>query len=543
MRPIHLAAAAAVVVMVLFLAAQPAESVYQVRKISGVMPDTASVSDSAPILISPDGKYVVFSADRESDEVYDLYAVPIRGGVPVKLSQPGYPGRQLMFYKISPDSQRVVFQTDQITRGMYEIYSVPITGGTPVRLNITLPAGGRVAVNAFKFSSDSTRVVYLADQPARLGQYYLYSVPAAGGASIQLNQDLGNLGDGGDVDPLFDITPDSQYVVFMADQGSVGSADNIKELFYTPLTTQSVNQLSGELPAGTSVTSFIIMPDSSGVVFRSVASDYTNNLHRSNFYSTSGPGVTQLTNCISGGDIGIVRVTNNSTVVVFQGDCFIYEKKDVIRVPVDGSSSPVRLSHSDGNADASVFHLSDNNAAVVFNERADDIYNLFGNVVSGTPIVPVQYDQPGTSTTGVLNFAITPNSLGVVFMNNSRMASKMELFSRDILTQENPIVLNGVLPEGGEVIDFKITPNSLGVVYSADMITDNIAELFLVSIFGGTSVRLNAPFVNVNGDIYKYYFSPSGKQVVYLADAEVDGKRELYMVEDVRLTYLPVTLK
>ena len=47
------------------------------RKISGVMP---AFGDAEYSEISPDGQYVVYIADRESDDVYELYSVPLVGG-------------------------------------------------------------------------------------------------------------------------------------------------------------------------------------------------------------------------------------------------------------------------------------------------------------------------------------------------------------------------------------------------------------------------------------------------------------------------------
>ena len=57
-------------------------------------------------LISPDGATVVYAANQDSVDVTELYAVPIAGGVPVKLSGavpcrarpdgPPRPGRRLL---------------------------------------------------------------------------------------------------------------------------------------------------------------------------------------------------------------------------------------------------------------------------------------------------------------------------------------------------------------------------------------------------------------------------------------------------------------
>ena len=66
------------------------------------------------------------------------------------------------FFKISPDSSRVVYRADQQTNDVIELYSVPLVGGSETKLNGALVSGGEVF--DFQISPDSSRVVYKADQ-------------------------------------------------------------------------------------------------------------------------------------------------------------------------------------------------------------------------------------------------------------------------------------------------------------------------------------------------------------------------------------------
>ena len=65
---------------------------------------------------------------------------------------------------ISPDAARVVYVADQQTDDVVEVFSVPIGGGTATRLNGPLTAGGDVLGNSPAISPDSDRVAYIADQ-------------------------------------------------------------------------------------------------------------------------------------------------------------------------------------------------------------------------------------------------------------------------------------------------------------------------------------------------------------------------------------------
>ncbi len=53
------------------------------RALTGVLPAYTTIRTAA---ISPNSQHVVFIADIEVDDRYELYSVPITGSVPVKLN-------------------------------------------------------------------------------------------------------------------------------------------------------------------------------------------------------------------------------------------------------------------------------------------------------------------------------------------------------------------------------------------------------------------------------------------------------------------------
>jgi hypothetical protein len=67
-----------------FTPAAPAQAVPTGwRALTGVLPAYTTIDDVA---ISPNSQYVVFTADIDVDDQYDLYSVPITGSIPVKLN-------------------------------------------------------------------------------------------------------------------------------------------------------------------------------------------------------------------------------------------------------------------------------------------------------------------------------------------------------------------------------------------------------------------------------------------------------------------------
>jgi Tol biopolymer transport system component len=175
--------------------------------------------------VSPDSSRVVYLADQDTDNVDELYSVPLTGGSPVKLNGPLVSGGAVMGgFQVSPDSSRVVYLADQDTDWVCELYSVPLAGGSPVKLNSPLVSGGDVF--GCQVSPDSSRVVYRADQDTDEVDE-LYSVPLAGGSPVKLNGPLVSGGDVGALGTSFQISSNNRGVVYLADQDT----DEVDELY------------------------------------------------------------------------------------------------------------------------------------------------------------------------------------------------------------------------------------------------------------------------------------------------------------------------
>lgn len=221
-------------------------------------------------LFSPDSTLVVYRADKETDEVIELFSVPVGGGTSTKLNDTLADGGDVAInapftvddrvFHVSPDSGRVVYLADQDTEDVLELFSVPIDGGGSTKLNGTLVEGGEVDFQRKRISPDGTRVVYRADQNAfRVPE--LFSVPIAGGTATQLNEALAF---GGAV-TYFVFTPDSSRVVYRANQDTAG----VLELYSAPTTGGPSTKHSGPITAlGDEVSHALITPDGQYSVYR-----------------------------------------------------------------------------------------------------------------------------------------------------------------------------------------------------------------------------------------------------------------------------------
>jgi Tol biopolymer transport system component len=247
--------------------------------------------------ISPDGSRVLYWADQDIDQVTELYSVPIDGGTPVKLNTPLVAGRAVIpavQSHVSPDGSRVVYMADQDTNDVFELYSVPIAGGAVTKLNGPLVSGGQVNF-LFTFSPDSSRVVYIADQETN-DVRELYSVPLAGGLATKLNRPLVA---GGDVSSLR-ISRDSRRVYYSADQ----DIDGVTELYSVPLAgpAEAGGKLNSPLIVGRSIQSFALSPEGSRIVY--TADQDTDNTFELYSMPAAGGAVTKVnTPVIPGGGV------------------------------------------------------------------------------------------------------------------------------------------------------------------------------------------------------------------------------------------------
>ena len=138
--------------------------------------------------ISSDSRRVVYLADPEGDGVLDLYSAPLAGGRAARLTEPQHAAGSVLgasigapppAFRITADGSRVVYIADLETAEQFELYAVPIAGGTIQKLN---PKSGFEVLD-FQLSPDGRIVVFRATQAGAPG---LYSVPVGGGVPVRI---------------------------------------------------------------------------------------------------------------------------------------------------------------------------------------------------------------------------------------------------------------------------------------------------------------------------------------------------------------------
>ena len=347
--------------------------------------------------VSPDSQWAVFLADHESDEVWELFAVAIDGSSgPVKLSSTPVTGGDVIsdFY-ITSDSARVVYTADQDTDEVFEVYSVPIDGSSsPTKLNGSLTAGGDVWLGIP--TPDGRSVIYRADQNTD-ELWELFAVPADG--SSVATKISGTPAGGGDVLTTWVVSPDGARVVYLGDQDTIG----VWEVYSTALLGgSSPVKLSGTMTTGGDAWANIeITPDSSRVVYwADQTTDQVFELYSAPIDGSSG--ATKLNGALAaGGSVDwTFLISGDSSRVVYLADQNTDEVFELYSVPVGGGAS-VRLhdpSPAAADVQASSFRLLDDSSQVIYiaDQDTDEVFELYSSNIAGGSAVRLSGTMPAT---------------------------------------------------------------------------------------------------------------------------------------------------
>ncbi len=260
--------------------------------------------DVEDFVISPNSTFVMYKADQNVNDVNQLFRVPLAGGPVTTIASSGGVGE----IAIASTSDHVVYVVGS-GYSRTNLFSV-VAGGQPVRLNAIL--GGGPTVREFQLSPDGQHVIFLAD-PEPNDVIELYSVPVGGGTVTKLNPPLGN----GHVGDLLQVSPDSTWVVYQV----VDNDTDEWQLYRVPLAGGTAVPV-GE-PLNSEVEDLTIAPDGSRIVFRGDAGRRDGWQVQHDLFSVdaSGGPATQLNP--GAGNARSVRqfsITSDSRRAVFMMD-------------------------------------------------------------------------------------------------------------------------------------------------------------------------------------------------------------------------------
>jgi Tol biopolymer transport system component len=392
-------------------------------KLNGAL---AAGGDVFTFRLSPDGQRVVYIADQRTDEIIELFSVPIGGGAATVLNGSLVAGGDVLTedFRLTGDGQRVVYCADQQTDNVLELYSVPIAGGGVTKLNGALVAGGNVDQFFFRIAANSQRVVYRADQETN-NRWELFSVPILGGAVTKLN---GVLVADGDVDS-YEISANSLRVVYTADQQTV------RELYSVSIAGGAVTKLNGVLVAGGNVGGKKISPDSQRVVY--AADQQTDSVYELFSVPILGGAITRLNDpLVAGGDVRSFKISDDSEWVVYLADQELAGVPTGHRAPIAGPAGSAERIWYRANASGSSDYAIDTPRGRVIvrgnQTLVDGIVRLWSFPLTGTPdpgggeeLVPASAFDPDGDVEG---FSLYPDGT-ILYHGDQTTDGHLELYA------------------------------------------------------------------------------------------------------------------
>jgi Tol biopolymer transport system component len=521
------------------------------------------VTGVSSFTVTDSGSHALFAAGLS------LYSVPLDlSRASLALATSSVPGGRVGTILSSDIGTRVVYLADHLTQNVFELFSVPIDGGaSAVRLNAPLPAGARLdqAPGRVVVTADGTRVVYSGAQVTR-DVFELFSAPLDGHAPAQRLSaprplapyprhvfdsrlaanaprglyranaedddvvDLYAFGPEGvvrvDGPPSFPeptgvvsyrISPDGSRVVYSNGPGFALNEDAPGGLFGVP--SDGSHAPVRLTPLGRGVDGYELDPSGQQVVYKLINVD-------DELYTVPIAGGSSVR--IDGGDNAFAfLVTPDGTRVAFTGNDLGGNAFFV--VPIDGSAAPRKLLSLSALPAFTTFVLGpDSQRAVLalgsptrklLSVRLDGSQPL-----TGTTLVPT-YTSLGPGT-----YAISADSSYVVYRADVGDTGRVDLYAVPIDGSAPAVRLNGTMLVNRDVTAFALSPDSTRVVYRADQATNDVFELYAVPIDGSAGpIKLNAPLPSA-GDVETFALTPDSARVVYGADQLEDGHQELFAV-------------
>lgn len=488
------------------------------RRLSGPMPPGG---DAWFPEISFDSRHVVYGADQDTNDVSEVYSVLIDGSTPpVKLNAPLISGGDVENNLLLPGfwvmSDGVVYKADQEHEELFELYFVPIAGGAAPRKLATGPVEDFQPIASHLELSPTD---FGAVQFVREGR--LYSVPVDPGASPRLLDELSAGAVVGDVE-LFELTPDGERVTYLARE----EGDRIAEL-HSARTGERHERVSISESLGAAlIPSQWLTEDGTRVVFESIpslglgAGLYSATLDGTNRVELRPPSSFSV---FSTRDSVVLAPDGHVAFLVFSP-----AGSALFGAPADGHSPPVPLSTAlpSGWSVEPGMRISTSGGQVAFLASSGGVHRLYTSPLDGG--TPARLVSGGESVAlGAFDFQIAPTGARVAFRTEGR---KSELFLAPVDGSIPPQRLSATLQARGNVVAFTLAPDEQRVVYLADQGIDETFELFSVPADGSAPPVLLHPALAPGRDVLDFQISSDSQRVVYRSDSLVDEQLELLSV-------------
>jgi Tol biopolymer transport system component len=462
-------------------------------------------------LLSFDGRWVTYTADQETDGRFELYSAPSDGSrAAVKLSTAA--DAKVTQGGHSYDSAWVVYGSDPSGTDAQELSSVPIDGSAPARaLTGPMVPGG----DAFTLSQPWPLATYLEFPPKDFGRIVflrdgeMLTVGVVPGAKPVPLDALPGDQYVGDVSS-FQLTPDGTRALYTAREANDAASD-----LYSVSTGE--RRLDFQLhPEGTQASLPVLSPDGTRALFTQSGSAVPAGLYVAAVDGSTPPILlsTRSTSERSFSPDG----TRAFFLASEAGDTHLFS------VPSDGSAAPVRLSVGlpVGSSVSTGARSSADGLSVAFLSSTDQLH------VAPTDGTLANVRVSATGQRVLTDFELTPDGSFAVYRVSA--GPRIHLFAASRDGSAPPLRLNSQTHANIQVSSFVMSPDGTRAYFQADQDVDGQEELYAVPLDASQPpLALSDPLAP--GQVVRSFaLSPDGSRLVFLAAIPAGGIPRLFSV-------------
>ena len=381
--------------------------------------------------------YVLFLADKDTDDVVELYKYETQTDTVAKLSGPMVGGGDVRDdIKISPDGAFVAYRADQDTDGLIELYVAAIDGKGVTKLSTPTSASAG-DVLAFLWSPDGLLLMYYVESDVP-GVSQVFMVDRDGTNRRKIDSGTGT---GGTFTNLVEWSPDGRYVAQVLVDSMTARAVAISTIDTLSGGANSVGITS--IPAQGRILGYQWSPDSTRVAYLATL----NPIGPSELYvaMADGSAVNRVNApLLSGGNIAYFEWAPDGSRLAYVADQDTLMITELYAVSPDGSG-------------------------------------------------PTKVNQLLVASGNVVDFSWAPDSSSIAYLAEQESLVE-ELFVSDPDGANNRKI-NPRLVDRGEVTDFWWSPDSASILYAARQDQPNAQELYVSQPDGMGNTKINGPLI------------------------------------------------
>ncbi len=476
-------------------------------------------------------QYVVFSADKDLDERYDLYLAMLDGSEVFRINDPLIPGGYIYDFSISPDRNYIAYSAIQDTLNVIELYVASAAGTGVVKVSPAMQPNNYIS--SINWAEDSSRIAFIA-KPDSGSTHELYSNLPSG---LSLQKVSGPLVTGGRVGG-YSWAPDSSLLAYTADQNTAG----ITELFISQPDGSDNIRVSAPISSNGVVNNygFSWAPDASRIAY----SVYDYSTGNNTIYSSYPDGTgnehishpTLTNNFINSG----IKWAPDGSRIAYSGYYYYYNTSTFIITHYDnlftvepngnGVTQVSAIPQVYGESRAlSDFAWAPDSSRIAYeaDQDIDNVIEIFASGPDGDSNVRVSGPIVSGGYIYTYTFKWAPDSSHIAYLAAQESTDRGELFTSDPFGNNNTTV-SGELVEDGNVSNFEWSADSAYLGYVADQRQDGRYELFTAIPDGSLNPRVSGN-LHFDGDVQGFKWSVNADRLVYRADQLEDNKYELFV--------------